>query len=407
MMENRVSNSKANATYQNSSKVKEVAYRIFAAVANAILVVLGGGLLTQTIGNLTGIHVLTLIGGEAQALLAPAIGVAVASQMNTNTLVTFASMVAATVGSNGVHFTDTAVKGMTATGQVTAAAAGAPVLTTGQPVSAVLAALVAVLVGKYLTGKTPLDMVLVPFGALAVGIGFGLVVAAVVTPALLAVSAYIAHSMQVSPVLGSMVISVVWALFLMTPASSAALAVALMLDPISSAAALIGTTAQFVGFTAMSFRQNNLGANIAQGLVTPKVQFPNLLINPYLLVPTVVSAAVCAPIATVLFDFRSTSTLGGLGLNSLIAPIAYLSRGWAQFSTYMVFGVVVPAVLSIALYLVLKRAGFIGEKQLHLELVQKYRSKKKAVCLLKIMKQADSFLLIKHPNNCYCCDQGM
>ena len=407
MMENRVSNSKANATYQNSSKVKEVAYRIFAAVANAILVVLGGGLLTQTIGNLTGIHVLTLIGGEAQALLAPAIGVAVASQMNTNTLVTFASMVAATVGSNGVHFTDTAVKGMTATGQVTAAAAGAPVLTTGQPVSAVLAALVAVLVGKYLTGKTPLDMVLVPFGALAVGIGFGLVVAAVVTPALLAVSAYIAHSMQVSPVLGSMVISVVWALFLMTPASSAALAVALMLDPISSAAALIGTTAQFVGFTAMSFRQNNLGANIAQGLVTPKVQFPNLLINPYLLVPTVVSAAVCAPIATVLFDFRSTSTLGGLGLNSLIAPIAYLSRGWAQFSTYMVFGVVVPAVLSIALYLVLKRAGFIGEKQLHLELVQKYRSKKKAVCLLKIMKQADSFLLIKHPNKCYCCDQGM
>ena len=407
MMENRVSNSKANATYQNSSKVKEVAYRIFAAVANAILVVLGGGLLTQTIGNLTGIHVLTLIGGEAQALLAPAIGVAVASQMNTNTLVTFASMVAATVGSNGVHFTDTAVKGMTATGQVTAAAAGAPVLTTGQPVSAVLAALVAVLVGKYLTGKTPLDMVLVPFGALAVGIGFGLVVAAVVTPALLAVSAYIAHSMQVSPVLGSMVISVVWALFLMTPASSAALAVALMLDPISSAAALIGTTAQFVGFTAMSFRQNNLGANIAQGLVTPKVQFPNLLINPYLLVPTVVSAAVCAPIATVLFDFRSTSTLGGLGLNSLIAPIAYLSRGWAQFSTYMVFGVVAPAVLSIALYLVLKRAGFIGEKQLHLELVQKYRSKKKVVCLLKIMKQADSFLLIKHPNNCYCCDQGM
>ena len=369
MMENQVSNSKANATYQNSSKVKEVAYRIFAAVANAILVVLGGGLLTQTIGNLTGIHVLTLIGGEAQALLAPAIGVAVASQMNTNTLVTFASMVAATVGSNGVHFTDTALKGMTATGQVTAAAAGAPVLTTGQPVSAVLAAIVAVLVGKYLTGKTPLDMVLVPFGALAVGIGFGLVVAAVVTPALLAVSAYIAHSMQVSPVLGSMVISVVWALFLMTPASSAALAVALMLDPISSAAALIGTTAQFVGFTAMSFRQNNLGANIAQGLVTPKVQFPNLLINPYLLVPTVVSAAVCAPIATVLFDFRSTSTLGGLGLNSLIAPIAYLSRGWAQFSTYMVFGVVVPAVLSIALYLVLKRARIIGEKQLHLELV--------------------------------------
>lgn len=369
MMENQVSNTKANATYQNSSKVKEAAYRIFAAVANAILVVLGGGLLVQTIGNLTEIHVLSLVGAEAQVLLAPAIGVAVATQMNTNTLVTFASMVAATVGANSVHFTTVAVKGATATGQAAVAAVGAPVFTTGQPVSAVLAAIVAVLVGKYLTGKTPLDMVLVPFGALVVGIGFGLVVAAVVTPALLAVSAYIAHTMQVSPVLGSMVISVVWALFLMTPASSAALAVALMLDPVSSAAALIGTTSQFVAFTAMSFRQNNLGANIAQGLVTPKVQFPNLLINPYLLVPSVVSAAVCAPVATVLFGFRSTYTLGGLGLNSLIAPIAYLSRGWAQFGTYMLFGVVVPAVLSVTIYLFLKRTGFIGNEQLHLELV--------------------------------------
>lgn len=155
----------------------------------------------------------------------------------------------------------------------------------------------------------------------------------------------------------------------MTPASSAALAVALTLDPVSSAAALIGTTAQFVAFTAMSWRQNNLGANIAQGLVTPKVQFPNLLINPYLLVPSVVSAAVCAPVATVFFHFRSTYTLGGLGLNSLIAPIAYLSRGWAQFSTYMAFGVVAPAVLSVALYLFMKKAGFIGDRQLHLELV--------------------------------------
>ena len=355
MMENTQVNARqANATYANSSVVKEAAYRIFAAVANAILVILGGGLLVQTIGNLSGLHVLTLVGAEAQVLLAPAIGVAVASQMNTNTLVTFASMISATVGANAVHFTTTAVKGATAT---------------GQPVSAVLAAVVAVLVGKYLTGKTPLDMVLVPFGALAVGISFGLLVAAVVTPALLAVSAYIAHSMQVSPVLGSAVISVVWALFLMTPASSAALAVALTLDPVSSAAALIGTTAQFVAFTAMSWRQNNLGANIAQGLVTPKVQFPNILINPYLLVPSVVSAAVCAPLATVLFNFRSTYTLGGLGLNSLIAPIAYLSRGWDQFATYMALGVVAPAVMSVALYFFMKKSGLIGDNQLHLKLV--------------------------------------
>ena len=100
----------------------------------------------------------------------------------------------------------------------------------------------------------------------------------------------------------------------------------------------------------MSWRQNELGANIAQGVVTPKLQFPNLLLNPYLLVPSLVSAAVCAPVATVLFHFRSTYTLG-----------------WDQFATYMAFGVVVPGVMSLVIYLFMKKAGLIGENQLHLE----------------------------------------
>lgn len=68
MMENTQVNARqANATYANSSVVKEAAYRIFAAVANAILVILGGGLLVQTIGNLSGLHVLTLVGAEAKS----------------------------------------------------------------------------------------------------------------------------------------------------------------------------------------------------------------------------------------------------------------------------------------------------------------------------------------------------
>ncbi|KRL96307.1 Integral membrane protein [Limosilactobacillus equigenerosi DSM 18793 = JCM 14505] len=354
---------------QSSSRYLAAAYRVFAAVANAVLVILGGGLLTQTIGNLTHVPALTLVGAATQVLLAPAIGYAVASQLHTNTLVTFASMASAMVGANAVHFTNSAVQAVTATGQVYPTAANAPVFTTGQPVSSLAAALIAVVVGKFLTGKTPLDMVLVPFGSLAVGVAAGLVLASVVTPALLAVSASIAHLMQVSPVLGSVAISVVWALFLMTPASSAALAVALTLDPVSSAAALIGTTSQFVAFTVMSWRQNDLGANIAQGLITPKVQFPNLLVNPWLLVPSIVSAAVCAPLATVVFGMRSTYTLGGLGLNSLIAPIAYLSKGADQLLAYMGCGVVLPAVMSLVLYFFLKRAGFIKDNQLHLDLV--------------------------------------
>jgi uncharacterized membrane protein len=98
-------------------------------------------------------------------------------------------------------------------------------------------------------------MMLVPLTATLIGGVSGLGLAAVTTPLLLNVSAFIAKTMQINPLVGSISVSLVWALFLMTPASSAALAIALTLDPISSAAALIGTTSQFVAFTAMSFRK--------------------------------------------------------------------------------------------------------------------------------------------------------
>lgn len=358
-----------NTATTHTTTVKEYTYRICAAIANAILVTLGIGLLLQTLASFVHWNALYQVGTMANDLLAPALGVAIASQLETNSLVIFSSMIASTVGANAVHFTAAAVNGTTATGSSLIQTAGSAVFATGQPVSAVLAGLIAALVGKYLTGKTPLDMMLVPLGATLVGGIAGLGLAAVTTPLLLNVSAFIAKTMQINPLVGSISVSLVWALFLMTPASSAALAIALTLDPISSAAALIGTTSQFVAFTVMSFRQNNLGANIAQGIMTPKVQFPNLLVNPLLLVPSLLSAIVCAPVATILFSFRSTYKLAGLGLNSLIAPLAYAAQGWGPFAIYMFTGVVLPAVISLTAYGMMKKAGLIKDNQLHLEIV--------------------------------------
>lgn len=359
-----------DATTTNANlTVKQYAYNVSAAVANAILVTLGVGLLLQSMANIFHIAVLAKVGLIAQDLLAPAIGMAVASQLRVNTLVMASAMIASTVGANAVHFTTSATNGVTATGAAATQAVGTATFATGQPVSAVAAALVAVLVGKYLTNKTPLDMILVPFAATVMGaVVAGLAFAYVTTPFLVSVSNFIAQSMQQNAVLGSICVAVAWGAFVLTPASSAALAIALMLDPMSSAAALVGTTAQFVGFFVMSYRQNNAGANVAQLIVTPKVQFPNLLVNPWLVVPPMVAAMVSAPLAVAAFGFKSTYTLGGLGLNSLIAPLAYLAN-MPQFCLYMVFGVVLPAAVTLVVYGFMKRLGMVAASQLHLEVV--------------------------------------
>lgn len=154
----------------------------------------------------------------------------------------------------------------------------------------------------------------------------------------------------------------------MTPASSAALAIALQLDPVSSAAALIGCTVQFVGFTAMSRRENDLGGFLAQAIVTPKVQFPNLIKNPRLVIPPFVAAIVCAPIATLVFDLQVPYELGGMGLSSLIAPISILTnQGLNVFLIYVAIGMVLPIIITLVLHQALKTFGWTKIGDLHMK----------------------------------------
>lgn len=348
--------------------VKDYVYKVSAGISNAVLVALGIGLLFETIGKFTGIAEITQIGTMAKLLLAPAFGAGIAYQLGTNTLVLFSSMIASTVGANAVYFTQDSVSSITITGHAASQLAGGGIFTTGQPISAVLAGLIAALVGKWLTGKTPLDMILVPFGSLFIGGISGVLLAYVTTPFLLWLSQMIANSVTISPIIGSSVVALAWSILLMTPASSAALAIALQLDPVSSAAALIGCTAQFVGFTVMSFRENKIGANIAQGLITPKIQFANLTLHPQMVIPPFISAVICAPIATVIFHFETTYELAGLGLNSLIAPLNLWATNFNGFLTFLLVGVVLSGVISYAIYYAMLKAGKAKKGNLTIEM---------------------------------------
>ncbi|GMA70166.1 membrane protein [Leuconostoc litchii] len=351
-------------------KMSEVVFDVSQGISNAILAVLGMGLLMSSIGNIFHYTPLIQAGLMGQKMLAPALGVGIAMMMRANILTTGAALIAATVGSNAVYFTSAVAPAThTATGWVADQAAGSLVMTSGQPVSAVLAALVAVLVGNWLTGKTPLDMMLVPLGAVLVGTFFGLATASVTTPFLNWVSEELASTMKINPFLGAFVVAVVWFLFLMTPASSAALAIAVMLDPLSGGAALVGTTAGFVMYTAMGWKQNDLGANLAQVIVTPKVQFPNLLKSPLLLFGPAVIAGISAVLAVGFFDFKVPYAIAGLGLNGFIAPIALATTDPRGFALMVIFGVVVPTLAGLVFYYALKKLGKTKKNDLHLDVV--------------------------------------
>lgn len=355
------------------ASMRELVYNTSAAVSNAILVTLGMGLLLQTIAGFINWAPMVQMGAITKIMLPAAFGAAVASQMKTNTMVMFSAMAASTVGANAVFFSSSAVQGVTATGYAGSQAAGSAIITTGQPISAVLAAVIAVVFGKWLSGKTPLDMVIVPAATTIVGTVSGYYLAMITTPALVAVGQFIAASVAISPIIGTAVVAMVFGALTMTPASAAALAVAIgatgVTSPVAAGAILIGTTAVFVGFPAMSFHENKIGATIAQGIVTPKIQFPNLTENPALIIPPMIGAAIAAPIATMVFHVTAPFAMAGIGFNSFIVPLALAVSNPIAFAAYMVIGVAIPVVVSFVGYRLMRKMGWAKPNQLHLEMI--------------------------------------
>nr|WP_061992898.1 PTS sugar transporter subunit IIC [Fructobacillus ficulneus] len=358
---------------EDHETLKEKAYNISAAVSNAILVTLGMGFLMQSLGTITHWTPLLELGLITKILLPPAFGAAIASQLKTNTMVMFSAMAASTVGANAAYFTTTAMTLHTATGFSSKQAAGGILMTTGQPISAVLAGLVAVLFGKWLSGKTPLDMIIVPAATTLLGTVAGYYLAIVTTPLLVGMGKAIAATVNWNSVVGTALVAMLFAIFLMTPASSAALALAIgatgVSSPMAAGAMLVGTAAMFASYPAMSFHENKPGTFIAQAFVTPKIQFPNLVKNPMLFVPPLVSAAICAPIGAVMFHLTVPFSLAGMGLTSLIVPLDLMSKDPSMLATFMVFGVAVPAALSFVLYRVMMKFGWIKSGDTHLDLI--------------------------------------
>lgn len=353
--------------------VKEMVYNVSAAVSNAILVTLGMGLLLQTIAGFIHWGPMVQMGAVTKVILPAAFGAAIASQMKTNTMVMFSAMAASTVGANAVFFTTTPMVLKTMTGFSSAQVAGSTVMTTGQPISAVLAGVIAVVFGKWLSGKTPLDMIIVPAATTIVGTVSGYYLAIVTTPFLVWLGHSIASMILVNPIIGSAVVAMAFGAMTMTPASAAALAVAIgatgITSPEAAGAILVGTTAVFVSYPAMSFHENKIGATIAQGIVTPKIQFPNVIKNPMILIPPMIGATIAAPIATMMFHVTVPFTMAGIGFNSFIVPLALAGKSMPMFIAYMIVAVAMPVVISFFTYWAMRKMNWIKKDQMHLDMI--------------------------------------
>ena len=191
---------------------------------------------------------------------------------------------------------------------------------------------------------------------------------------------------ELQPFWMGIVVSVVIGIALTLPISSAAICAALTLTGLAGGAAVAGCCANMVGFAVMSFRENRWGGLVSQGIGTSMLQMPNIVKNPRIWLPAILTSAVTGPLATCFFKLEmngdpinagmgTCGLCGQLGIwTGWVAPSdAALANGAAaivptafDWAGLILISFVLPAVLTWAFGLFFRRIGWIREGDLTL-----------------------------------------
>ena len=339
------------------------------AMAQGLFCSLLIGTIVKTLGEQAGIPFLVDVGGYASAMSGAALAVAIGFALQAPPLVLFSL---ATVG-------------------YAANALGSTSLIpdqdgAGGPLAVLFIAAIAAECGKAVSKETRVDILVTPLVTILVGVGLSAWWAPAIGTAATAVGGVIMWATELQPFLMGIIVSVLMGMALTLPISSAAICAAFGLTGLAGGAAVAGCCANMVGFAVLSFRENSWSGLVSQGLGTSMLQMGNIVKNPRIWLPAILTSAVTGPIATCLFkmEMNGPPVSSGMGTCGLVGQIgvwtgwlspseravakgaAAIAPGMTDWLGLILISFVLPAVLCWAFGLFFRRIGWIKEGDLTL-----------------------------------------
>lgn len=254
------------------------------------------------------------------------------------------------------------------------AASGAFGYSLGGPVGCFIASVVGAEFGNLVSGKTKIDIILVPITTIIIGCAAGEFVGPGIAKFMTDLGELINYTTTLHPIPMGIAVAVLMGMTLTAPISSAAIAISLNLSGIAAGAATVGCCAQMIGFAVSSYRENKVGGLLSQGLGTSMLQVPNILRNPQIWIPPTLAGAILGPLATTVFKMTNNSIGAGMGTSGLVGQLGT----WAAMSgtepTLMLITKIVmlhfiaPAVLTLIFSELMRNIGWIKQGDLQLDL---------------------------------------
>ena len=339
------------------------------AMAQGLFCSLLIGTILDTLGDQLGLTFLVTVGGYCSAMSGAAMAVAIGYALQAPPMVLFSLV---TVG-----YAANALGSVTLSGGKGA----------GGPLAVLFIAVIAAELGKAVSKETKIDILVTPLVTILAGVGLSALLAPAIGTAASAVGDVVKWATVLQPFWMGILVSVVIGVALTLPISSAAICAALSLTGLAGGAAVAGCCANMVGFAVLSFRENGWGGLVSQGLGTSMLQMGNIVRNPKIWIPAIVTSAITGPIATCVFKLQMNGAAvnSGMGTCGLCGPIGVWT-GWVAPSEAAIANgavaiqpgamdwiglimvcFVLPAVICWTIGLLCRRLGWIREGDLKLD----------------------------------------
>ena len=325
------------------------------------------GTIIQQIGTLVGGRAgdtLFLFGKLAAALTGAGIGVGTACKFKASPLVVLS---AATAGMAGAFASGILAGSVLSEGAVVLSGPG-------EPLGAFIAALTGIELGRLVSGRTKIDILVTPLTVIVSGSIAGLIFGPPISSLMTALGGLINWGTVQQPFLMGIVVSVLMGMILTLPISSAALGVILNLSGLAAGAATVGCCCNMIGFAVASYRENKIGGLLAQGIGTSMLQVPNIVRHPQIWIPAIVSSAVLGPVGTVVLHMTNNATGSGMGTAGLVGPLmTWQVMTQSEAGTIVLFKIiliqfVLPAVLTLLISEFMRKKKWIRYGDMKLEL---------------------------------------
>lgn len=310
------------------------------AMAQGLFASLIVGLILKVIGEKIGLSLMVDFGKTAMGVMGPAIGVAVAHGLQAPGLVVFTSAVTGAAGA-----------------------------TLGGPVGAFLAAIVGAEFGKAISKETPVDIVVTPIVTIVAGLLVAKFVGPGVDAFMTGIGALINRATELQPIPMGILVSSLMGVCLTLPISSAAIGIMLGLKGLAAGAATVGCSVQMIGFAVASYKENKTGGLIAQGLGTSMLQVPNIVRNPRIWIPPIITSAILGPIATTVFKMKNTPIGSGMGTAGLVGQFGTFDvMGSGSITGIVLLHFVLPAILTLLISNYMRSKNWIKDGDMALDL---------------------------------------